>query len=249
VLTPRVVPCGRCIGCRLERSRQWALRCVHEASLYERNTFITLTYDPENLPPSGTLVKKDFQDFMKRLRRKYPDKIRYFHCGEYGEQLARPHYHACLFNFDFADKLLWKKSDGGDLYVSESLNEIWGLGLCVLGSVTFDSAAYVARYVLKKHSENVKTEAAYYHWENHYVDRDTGLIRDPEYITMSRGGRKKGSHGIGASWMKEFAGDVYPEDSVVVKGIKMRPPKYYDKIYDIENHEELEKIKMLLLVR
>lgn len=117
-----MLPCGRCMGCRLERSRQWALRCVHEAKMYDDNCFITLTYDPEKLPKSGSLDKREFQLFMKKLRRKYVSEIpeelskdeakawllkhgiRYYHCGEYGELLGRPHYHACLFNFDFPDK-------------------------------------------------------------------------------------------------------------------------------------------------
>lgn len=148
------VPCGQCIGCRLERSRQWALRCVHEASLHDENCFITLTYDPEHLPiyfrddgPAlGTLCKEDFQNFMKRLRERIGTKIRFFHCGEYGEQLGRPHYHAIIFGYDFADKTPIEVSDGGhNQFVSEMLTEVWGKGRCTIGAVTFDSAAYVAR--------------------------------------------------------------------------------------------------------
>ena len=148
---PVSVPCGRCIGCRIDRSRQWAVRCVHEASLYERNCFITLTFDDNHLPPGGSLVKKDFQLFMKRLRqfacrnvwvpvlgeyvelpRKYWIRggvgIRYFHCGEYGEQLGRPHHHACIFNFNFADRYLWKERDGVRLYRSKALESLWSDG-------------------------------------------------------------------------------------------------------------------------
>jgi len=66
---PLELPCGQCIGCRLERSRQWAIRCVHEASMHENNCFITLTYAPEYLPPDGGLIKSDFQKFIKRLRK------------------------------------------------------------------------------------------------------------------------------------------------------------------------------------
>ena len=107
---PIEVPCGQCIGCRLERSRQWAVRCVHEASLYKNNCFVTLTYSDDKLPSDGSLHFDHFQKFMKRLRRFYDDsRIRFFHCGEYGEQYSRPHYHCCLFNFDFVDKKFWKK--------------------------------------------------------------------------------------------------------------------------------------------
>ena len=90
---PLKIPCGRCIGCRLERSRQWAIRCVHEASLYERNCFITLTFSPEHFPKDRSLNKRDFQLFIKRLRKKFGPGVRYFHCGEYGEQCVN-----CGFN-------------------------------------------------------------------------------------------------------------------------------------------------------
>lgn len=220
---PVTLPCGRCIGCRLERSRQWAIRCVHEASLYESNSFITLTYAPIHLPPSGTLIKKHFQDFMKRLRKSYSEKIRYFHCGEYGESLGRPHYHACLFNLDFADKYLWKQTPGGPLYVSESLNEIWGKGFCVVGDVTFDSAAYVARYITKK----ITGEPA----EAHY----NGKL--PEYTTMSR------RPGIGRGWYEKFRVDTYPSDSVISRQREMKPPKFYDKLFEVDFPLDFAKVK------
>jgi len=217
------LPCGQCIGCRLERSRQWAMRCVHEASLYERNCFITLTYDNEHLPGDGSLNKKHFQDFMKRLRKAVGSGVRYFHCGEYGEQLGRPHYHACLFNYDFPDKKLWKKSEGGDLYVSENLNELWGSGYCILGDVTFDSAAYVARYITKK----ITGDRA----EAHYRGKQ------PEYTTMSR------RPGIGFEWFVKWASDCYPSDTVIMRGKEMRPPKFYDNKFELTNPEEFAYVK------
>lgn len=224
------LPCGQCIGCRLERSRQWAMRCVHEASLYERNCFLTLTYDDQHIPPGGSLNKKDFQDFMKRLRKAVGSGVRYFHCGEYGEKLGRPHYHACLFNYDFPDKKLWKKSEGGDLYVSDMLTELWGSGYCILGAVTFDSAAYVARYITKK----ITGASA----ESHYQ----GKL--PEYTTMSRGGRKRGQGGIGLGWYQKFKTDCYPSDSVIMRGKEMRPPKYYDNKYELDFPKEFFKVKV-----
>ena len=95
------LPCGRCMGCRLERARQWAMRCVHESFLYEKNCFLTLTYADDHLPSDGSVNRRVLQLFLKRLRRAYPDAvIRYFGCGEYGEELGRPHYHLCIFFFD-----------------------------------------------------------------------------------------------------------------------------------------------------
>lgn len=223
---PMQIPCGQCIGCRLERSRQWALRCVHEASLYPHNCFITLTYSDEFLPADMSLNKRHFQLFMKKLRKRFGSGIRFFHCGEYGERFGRPHYHACIFNFDFPDKKLWKISNGDlRLYTSESLSELWGFGFCTIGDCTFESAAYVARYVLKK----VTGDRADEHYT--YIDEGTGEFfnRLPEYTTMSR------RPGIGRRWFDKFVSDVFPDDFIVSRGLKMKPPKYYNRQYEIDD--------------
>lgn len=215
------LPCGQCIGCRLERSRQWAMRCLHESELYEMNCFITLTYDDAHLPKNGSVDVREFQLFMKRLRKEFGDGIRFFHCGEYGEKFQRPHYHACLFNFDFADKVFWQERNGNKLYISDDLNRIWGLGHAIIGDVTFESAAYVARYICKKITgDDAKA---------HYGDRS------PEYVTMSRGSKKLGTGGIGKGWYDKYKSDIYPSDFAVIRGSKMRPPKYYDGLYEIDN--------------
>lgn len=222
---PVTVPCGRCIGCRLERSRQWAIRCVHEASLYEDNSFVTLTYSDENLPPGNSLRKKDFQDFMKRLRFNNPGKrIRYFHCGEYGDQSDRPHYHACIFNHEFTDKKIYSVRDGVTLYISATLEKTWGLGFCTVGAVTFESAAYTARYIMKK----VTGEKAAKHYQS--MDPETGEIFEiePEYVTMSR------KPGIGTLWYHKYKDDVFPEDFIILNGRKMKPPRFYDGLYEAD---------------
>lgn len=212
---PVTLPCGQCVGCRLERSRQWAMRCVHEASLYEDNCFITLTYDDVHLPRDGSLDVREYQLFMKRLRFRYrPTRIRFFHCGEYGERRGRPHYHACLFNHDFADRVFWSQRDDVKLYVSAALQELWPFGFSTVGNVTFESAAYVARYIMKK----VTGEAA----EEHYGGRK------PEYTTMSR------RPGIGKGWYEKWNSDVFPRDTVVLRGKAMRPPKYYDRQFELD---------------
>lgn len=232
---PVSVPCGQCIGCRLERSRQWAMRCVHESQLHEQNCFITLTYNPEHLPADGSLHLEHFQNFMKRLRERFGSGIRFFHCGEYGENFGRPHYHAILFGFDFSDKILFKQNNGVKLYVSQTLNDLWqGQGFCTIGDVTFESCAYVARYVLKK----VTGAAA----ESHYsaVVKDTGeiVLRRPEYVTMSRRG------GIGRGWFEKYHEDVFPGDFVVMRGgLKLKPPKFYDRLYESMHSDEFHVIK------
>lgn len=224
---PVTIACGQCIGCRLERSRQWAVRLVHEGQLHEEKCFLTLTYDNEHLPENGSLDKTHFQKFMKRLRKSLGSKqIRYFHCGEYGEQGRRPHYHCILFGHEFSDlKRVKTNVQGDDLYESQTLNDLWGMGNCWIGNVTFESCAYVARYILKK----VTGEQA----DDHYkmVDLESGEIHQlqPEYVTMSR------RPGIAQGWYDKFKTDVWKNDAVVVRGKEMPPPRRYMLLKEAED--------------
>jgi len=162
---PLQIPCGQCWSCRLERSRQWALRCVHEASLHPDNMFLTLTYNEESLPADGGLDKTHFQKFMKRYRQHLErneggQKIRYYMCGEYGDQTNRPHYHALIFGHNFSDKTLFRKTDSGhNLYTSTILDNLWTHGFCNIGELTFESAAYTARYIMKKVNDQLSISA------------------------------------------------------------------------------------------
>ena len=229
------IACGQCVGCRLETSRQWAMRCMHEAQLYECNSYVTLTYRDEALPETGSLVKKDFQDFMKRLRHHRPPRsVRYYMCGEYGDENGRPHYHACLFNVEFPDMVkVGTNRHGQPLYASGELAEIWPHGFNTIGSVTFESAAYVARYVMKKITGE---KAADHYWS---VDPETGEAHQviPEYTEMSR------RPGIGAHWYQRFKTDAYPSDFLIVNGKRVKPPQYYDDLYGLENPEALKSLK------
>ena len=204
--------------------------------MYERNCFVTLTYNDDNLPvmeeqvseeefiKKPSLNKRDFVLFMKKVRKKYGRGIRFFHCGEYGSATNRPHHHACLFNHDFGDKTLWTVRSGVKLYRSEELEKIWQYGNSTIGEVTFESAAYVARYVLKK----IMGQGA----QEHY-----GGIQE-EYVTMSR------RPGIGRTWYDAFKNDVFLGDKIVVREDKIcKPPKYYEKIYDQESRFDLGCIK------
>lgn len=231
---PVVVPCGQCTGCRLERSRVWAVRCMHEASLYDNNAFITLTYSDSNVPYGNTLVKSDFQKFMKKLRFHYGDGIRFFHCGEYGEKTSRPHYHALIFNFDFDDRKPWKQNSNGDtVFVSEKLEDLWGLGMTSVGDVTFESAAYVARYIMKKVTGH--RAESHYEWISDYGEV---VNRQPEYVTMSR------RPGIGKGWIDLFGNsDVFPHDRVIMNGAKFRPPRFYDGIYELAHPQDYQRVK------
>jgi len=225
------LPCGQCIGCRLKRSAEWALRCVHEAQMHERNVFVTLTYDKEHLPESGSLDYRHFQLFIKRLR-KAGHKLRYFMAGEYGEENWRPHFHACLFGVGFDDRVLYRRlASGFDLYTSPSLERYWEHGFSSLGEVSFESAAYVARYVVKK----VTGDRAVDHYRR--VSADTGEIIDfvPEFCHMSL------KPGIGMPWFEKYHSDVFPADRVWHDGRKLRVPRFYDKLLEKlsdEMHED-----------
>lgn len=214
------LPCGQCIGCRLRRAQDWASRVMHEASLFQRNCFVTLTYDDEHLPPLGHLRYRDFQLFMKRLRKVAGSNVRFFMCGEYGPLNLRPHYHACLFNVDFPDqKLAGKSGSGQPFYSSETLAKLWGLGRVSVQPLTTSTAAYTARYVVDK----VNGPAAELHYAQ--VDEDGVLhSRPPEFSRCSL------RPGIGARWFERHGRGVYARDSVVIDGQEQSPPKYYDKL-------------------
>jgi hypothetical protein len=249
------LPCGQCVGCRLEKSRQWAVRCMHEAQLHEDNCFITLTYNDENLPEDLSLNYDHFQTFIKDLRSyfKYHYKktgIRFYMAGEYGESFGRPHYHACIFGINFSDRKYHKRTPSGfNIYVSKILESLWPYGYSSIGDVTFESAAYVARYIMKKQTgtkpnEFGMTAKDHYTW----CDLETGELKhkEPEFNKMSL------RPGIGADWLKKYLPDVYPNDFVEVRGKKTTPPKYYDKIYkklaplefdDLEYERHLKRLE------
>lgn len=171
---------------------------------------------------------------MKRLRKHYGTKIRYFHCGEYGDDERRPHYHAIIFNHDFSDKLYKQQSNTGHrLYTSDTLNMIWGLGFCLIGDVTFDSAAYVARYITKKVTGDDSND----HYLAYHHSTGDALQLSPEYTTMSR------RPGIGKNWLDKYTSDIYNADFVVINGRKMRAPKFYDTQFELSNPAEMLKLK------
>lgn len=224
------VPCGKCQGCRLERSRQWAVRCKHEASLHDQNCFITLTYSVLNLPVDFSVHERDVQLFMKKYRKFCePNKIRFFACGEYGDKNLRPHYHLLIFGHDFNDKTLYEITPRGDrLYLSKSLQKLWPYGLAPLGSLTYQSASYTARYAMKKITGPMADE--------HYlrVHPNHGFICRvrPEFLLMSR------RPGIGQGWIDKHRDEVATHDSVIIEGKQAQPPRYYfQQLTEEEQHK------------
>lgn len=258
-----VVSCGGCLGCRLDRSRMWASRIVHEASMHDENCFITLTYDREKLPQGwwdkdqwrpgasdraffnpvkqrwdvgASLCPPDFQKFVKKLRKKLKGRrIKYFHCGEYGKYGPghHPHYHACIFGYDFHDREFVSEREGITTYTSKELEDIWDHGFVTVGECNYETASYTARYILKKIT-GVRADD-HYMW----VDND-GVVSwfKPEYITMS--------NGVGKAWYEKFKSDVFPSDEVPVpgKGVFKKAPRYYEDLLEKDDPECLEDIKM-----
>lgn len=245
-----LLPCGRCQACRLERSKQWAIRCMHEAQMHEHNAYITLTYDEKNLPENNSLTYRDFQLFMKRLRKARSRnataflhapsghllskrEIGFYMCGEYGEKFDRPHFHAILFGIDFADKKLFSTRQNFRLYTSETLTKIWQKGHATTGAVTYQSAAYVARYVMKK----ITGKNAKLHYQK--INNETGEIynKTPEFNNMSR------RPGIGSNWLNQYTSDVYPDGKTILNGVKINAPRYYDKIRQRTHPQEIEDLQ------
>lgn len=257
------IPCGKCIGCRLEYSRQWANRCMLEQQYHDQSWFVTLTYNDWNLPmrkyvdeksgqefDSMSLCKRDFQLFMKRLRKEFGDqKIRFFAAGEYGGNTYRPHYHAILFGLHLDDLRVYKvSSDGFNYYNSPRLQKVWdsgskerpfwipckegdtpltGRGFCVVAPVNWNTCAYVARYVTKK-LNGPATE---------FYSR---MNIEPPFSLMSR------KPGIGRQYYDDHP-DMYKYEFINVPtkegGKKFKPPKYFDRLYEIDQPEHMEVIK------
>jgi len=210
---PFQLPCSKCIECRLEFARQWAIRCVHEAKMHENNCFITLTYSDENLE-SPKLQYKDFQEFMKRLRYYNPHiKIGVFVTGEYGEDKKRPHWHAILFNYSPSDMEYHYTTDNGDkIYKSKELDKIWGKNdpeksPTNIGAVTMDSAGYCARYAAKKLVH--------------------GKDQEHDWHPISK---RSSKHAIGKKFLESYWQDIFNYGKVVLPdGTSASIPRYYQK--------------------
>lgn len=240
-----LIPCGQCLGCRIDYSREWAIRCMLEASLYDnetnpgKNYFLTLTYHDDFLP-AGKLLRPslkpdDLTKFMKDLRRQLEyhfnwQGVRFYACGEYGEKFKRPHFHIILFNMPKLPLKYYRTNfEGNILYNCDFISKVWGKGHAVIGEVNFHTCAYVARYMTKKHKGE---ESDYY--ENEGIE--------PEFSRCSR------RPGIGYQYYEEHKDRFYLSDEISVpKGdgtvLKVHPPEFYDRLYDIDSPDDMRSIK------
>lgn len=207
---------------------------------HEQACFITLTYREKDLPAGRSLDRRDFVLFMKRFREAVDVPLRNVYCGEYGDKKGRPHFHAIIFGYDFLYRdpkvKLWHKNRNGDLlWQSPLLEDLWQKGICTSGAVTWQSSAYVARYIMKK----VNGEKAEEHYWN--CDPETGEKLNrivPEFFQPSN------RYGIGKEYFWNYWRDIYPDDFVVVDGRKYKPPRFYDKLLKEEAPEVYEEIKL-----
>lgn len=211
------LPCGTCIGCKVQRATQWGLRAQHEASMWQHNSFVTLTYDDEHLPADNQLQPADLRNFLKRLRRAAEDRrpgiatdhtrsIRYLASGEYGERNGRPHYHLCLFNCNFSDSYQVAKR----LRESPALAKLWPDGKHKLGTVTAATATYVAKYSAKQDPSPP-------------CDGD-GVVRQKPFLRMSL------RPALGLQWIQKFKNDLaqgYIASSSTKGTTLKRIPRYY----------------------
>lgn len=235
------VPCGQCIGCQEAYSKQWAVRCMLEASQFDSSTnfFLTLTYDDANLPRGveivnkdtgeikvvdGCLVKKHIQDFIKRLRFHFQDKyhhtgIRVFYCGEYGGQTGRCHFHCILFNCPIPQdnlKIFKVTKENNIIWTCDEIEKLWNKGFISLAEVNWDTCAYTARYCLKKVRGKISQD---YYFEQGKTPEFTGMSLRPA---------------IGSNFFDQHFQEIYENDEMIIKGHKekiqpIKPPKYYDK--------------------
>lgn len=211
LIKPVLLPCGKCVACRLAYSKEWATRLMLEAQSYPPGScyFITLTYDDDYLTfkhtPTGSfpvLVPKDTQDWLKRLRKRiYPATVRYFLSGEYGTTTFRPHYHVCLFGFPIPDLIPVGHNFQNDLYYDSQLIKCtWNMGQVTIGDLTYNSASYVARYCTDKLNEA---------HQNFITENEL----TPEFCRMSR------RPGLGSAFLAELdeSDKIYLSDGQIAK--------------------------------
>lgn len=207
--------------------------------MHTSNMMLNLTFSDEHLPPDYGVHVKTWQLFMYRLRKSiYPVKIRFFACGEYGDQNLRPHYHALIFGYIFPDLIVYKKNKQGNrIYTSKSLDKLWPYGFNTIGNVTHQSAGYVARYVMKKHSGDNEHTVAHYN----RIHPITGKLHQvkKEFCVQSR------RPGLGSTWFAKYKGDAFPSDFLIVDGKKQSVPKFYMKKLTEEEAQTYKKLHKL----
>lgn len=220
------INCGQCIGCRISKQSAWVMRCYAESREHKRSIFATLTYDDDNLNPRQELEYKDFQLFLKRLRKsagkRRASPFRFFVAGEYGERTNRPHWHALLFGYDPVDSVRYSSVySKHPLFTSQELSEAWGKGLATFGEVNEQTIRYTAGYIVNRHSAESERYIR--------VCPETGETWSvvPEFARMSL------KPGIGAEWLRKYYKDIYQaHDGVYINNRKNPIPRYFEELME-----------------
>lgn len=228
-----VLPCGQCLSCRIAKSREWYVRLWHELTYFDKSLFATLSYRDECLPSNFQLEKKALQDFIKRLRTKTKSKLKYYACGEYGDETERPHYHAIIFGIAVSDHTIHKRwnlqhKSWALIATSGPCVDAWPFGEVILGYVEKDSLRYVTDYVKKKLTGSL-------------AETD-GRIQ-PFSIC---------SNGLGKRFCLDNADQIRSNQNITVFGQSLGLPRYYVKLLDIADElvpkideKEVKKAKQL----
>ena len=255
-----LVRCGECYACAAREAWEWSTRARHDFAHYGGPGYLlTLTYDPEHLPVigenTGTLVKRDWQLFNKRLRKQLPGPLRFFMCGEYGTKKGRPHYHACVWNTRIPDLALFTIRDSRRVFHSDIVSTAWqNQGFAEVEELDRGAIAYVAGYVQKKLGPRRDATAYRVEGPGRTVVRDGTLRVEPdtlykerEFRLMSRGGPRDAvnpTYGLGYEWIKANLEDVYANDYIREGRNTYAPPRYYDQVArEIKGEDWFEELK------
>lgn len=242
----RDLPCGVCLDCRIRRQREWSIRAYHESQLHRDSCWLTLTFADNPV----TLSRKPYQLFFRALR-KAGYKFSYFGCGEYGEKLARPHFHICMFGVTFMhDAYPWRLKNGVMYYRSPTLEKYWTLGNSELCPLAPGAAQYTAGYTTKKIggdlADEINPETGLRHYEKIHPHTGEIIELEPEFVLVST------KPAIGKRWLEKNYREIYPADSVVMNGKEYPVPRKYDEwlkneldpdLWEIVQAKRLQHIK------
>ncbi|MGL4388188.1 MAG: rolling circle replication-associated protein, partial [Brevinema sp.] len=217
------VPCRNCIECKISRSDEWETRIDNEWQTWEHGVFLTLTYDEIKIPKNYSLVKRDLQNFFKRLRYYLKKrKIKYFACGEYGKRKQRPHYHAILLGVSKEEHELRVCPKGGYWIEKGILKDSWDKGIIHVGDITSDSIGYVTHYIDKKLTGKLA--------EVNYMDKG----RDPPFQLQSQG--------FGLDYAKKNEKQIKEHLFIPRKGQKKPVPLYYRTKLGIKDDPRIQQM-------
>lgn len=215
----QVLPCGRCMACRIQKTNEWTIRMEHELEYHKDSCFLTLTYDDEHIPINYSLVKKDISGFFKRFRNYVYYPIRYYYVGEYGDKTLRPHYHAIIFGWYPKEIKFATEKSGRKMYYSPLVEKIWKKGQNIVGVVQHESISYVAGYIRKK-LYGKKADEVY-------------QGNEPPFAVMSKG--------IGKKYALEHKEQILKDLGIKRFGKIIGLPRYYARLLKIPNYLLLSK--------